>query len=346
VPDGATINGLGQYFTSGTGGSYFDYTIERNKTYRLRLVNSGSFAAIRFSVDDHPLTLIEADGTLLAPTQVAGVNVAVAQRYSVLIHANQTSSANGTYWMRATLQSDMFTYVQPGQNLDIRGVIRYSDGAKTGIPGDPTSADPGPGVSDLSDVNGTTVLTPLVASPTPNATTAVHISFSFQETADGQNLAFINSTSWEPLNGTSTLLAVHQDPKGYVPPVGPGIGAGDQLIMTEDSIQVIDVSIDNLDDGDHPFHLHGHRPWIMGTGAGRYTGQELNATSPLRRDTILIPAYNWLVLRFITDNPGLWAFHCHISWHMSAGLLMQFSSLPSNLARLDVPQDIVAYCKK
>lgn len=40
----------------------------------------------------------------------------------------------------------------------------------------------------------------------------------------------------------------------------------------------------------------------MGTGAGRYTGQELNATSPLRRDTILIPAYNWIVLRFITDN--------------------------------------------
>ena len=100
------------------------YTIERNKTYRFRLVNSGSFASIRFSVDDHPLTLIEADGTLLAPTQVAGVTIAVAQRYSVLLYANQTSSTNGTYWMRATVQSDMFTYDQPGQNLDIRGVIR------------------------------------------------------------------------------------------------------------------------------------------------------------------------------------------------------------------------------
>jgi hypothetical protein len=101
------------------------YTIERNKTYRLRIVNTGSFASIRFSVDNHSLTLIEADGTLLAPTEVAGVTVAVAQRYSVLLYANQTSSTNGTYWMRATLQSDMFTYDQPGQNLDIRGVIRY-----------------------------------------------------------------------------------------------------------------------------------------------------------------------------------------------------------------------------
>ena len=107
----------------------------------------------------------------------------------------------------------------------------------------------------------------------------------------------------------------------------------------------------------------------MGTGAGRYTGQELNTTSPLRRDTIVIPAYSWLVLRFITDNrkpraalrhslspsfvlmiynllAGLWAFHCHIAWHMAAGLLMQFSSLPSTLAGLDVPQDIAAQCAR
>ncbi|KAH9016794.1 multicopper oxidase-domain-containing protein [Lactarius pseudohatsudake] len=126
---------------------------------------------------------------------------------------------------------------------------------------------------------------------------------------------------------------------------------------------VLDVRVDNLDDGDHPFHLHGHRPWMyvtssdldvfltgsrsrrMGIGPGRYIGQALNATSPLRRDTILIPAYNWVVLRFITDNPGLWAFHCHLAWHMAAGLLMQFNSLPSALAKLDVPQDI-AQCTK
>jgi len=100
--------------------------VDRGKTYRLRIVNTGSFAAVRFSVDSHPLTLIEADGTLLAPTQVSGVTVEVAQRYSVLLHANQTSSPNGTFWIRATLQTDMFRYDQPGQNVDIRGVIRYA----------------------------------------------------------------------------------------------------------------------------------------------------------------------------------------------------------------------------
>ena len=43
----------------------------------------------------------------------------------------------------------------------------------------------------------------------------------------------------------------------------------------------------------------------MGSGGGRYIGQELNVTSPLRRDTILIPAYSWVVLRFVTDNREL-----------------------------------------
>jgi len=82
----------------------------------------------------------------------------------------------------------------------------------------------------------------------------------------------------------------------------------------------------------------------MGRGEGRYIGQELNTTSPLARDTILIPAYSWLVLRFITDNPGVWAFHCHLAWHMAAGLLMQFSIQPTTLSTLMVPEEIVKQC--
>ncbi|KAI0285717.1 multicopper oxidase-domain-containing protein, partial [Russula brevipes] len=266
VPDGGTINGIGQYSAADTGGSYFDYTIQRNKTYRLRLVNAGSFASIRFSIDNHPLTLIEADGTLLAPTQVSGVTVAVAQRYSALLYANQTSVQNGTFWMRATLQSDMFTYDQPGQNVDIRGVIRYSDGAKTGIPGDPASADPGPGVSGLNDANGTTTLAPLLPSSAPNATRAVSVSVAFQSTADGRFLGFMNNTSWEPLSGTSTLLAVHEDPTRYAP-AGVGIGNVDQLLVTEVSIQVMDLRVVRVFSRAHPAHSqapHKRTTWMMG----------------------------------------------------------------------------------
>ena len=120
--------------------------------------------------------------------------------------------------------------------------LRYSDGAKSGDPGDSASVDPGPGISGLIDANGTSALTPLEPTPAPNATRATPVIVSFQSTADGQFLGFMNTSSYEPLNRTSTLLAVHQNPTGFVPE-GVGIGTGDQLLVTADSIQVLDLRV-------------------------------------------------------------------------------------------------------
>jgi len=44
----------------------------------------------------------------------------------------------------------------------------------------------------------------------------------------------------------------------------------------------------------------------------------------MRRDTVTVEAFGWVILRVVADNPGVWAFHCHISWHLEAGLMMQF----------------------
>jgi FtsP/CotA-like multicopper oxidase with cupredoxin domain len=96
----------------------YQFTLEPNKTYRIQVVNTGSYATIRFSVDYYPLTIIKVDGTLVELYEVTGLTITVTQRYSVLIHTNQTKG-NGRYWMRTLLQSDMFTYVEPGQNVDI-----------------------------------------------------------------------------------------------------------------------------------------------------------------------------------------------------------------------------------
>ena len=71
------------------------------------------------SVDAHALTLIEADGTLVQPHDVAGVTLAVAQRYSVLLRTRDA----GAVWVRAQMQREMFKYDLPGQNRDIRGVF-------------------------------------------------------------------------------------------------------------------------------------------------------------------------------------------------------------------------------
>lgn len=103
----------------------------------------------------------------------------------------------------------------------------------------------------------------------------------------------------------------------------------------------------------------------MGSGRGRYIGQPLDAGNPLRRDTFFVPAYSWFVMRLVLDNrecvhdvatrslslslfyatAGLWAFHCHLSWHMAAGLLMQINALPSAVARWpEFPREVIEQC--
>lgn len=89
-------------------------------------MNTGSFANIRFSVDWHPLLLIEADGTLIEPVLAESINVAVAQRYSAIIYTNSTHSENHTFWIRASIEKDMFRYDRLGQNRDIRGILRWA----------------------------------------------------------------------------------------------------------------------------------------------------------------------------------------------------------------------------
>jgi Multicopper oxidase len=83
----------------------------------------------------------------------------------------------------------------------------------------------------------------------------------------------------------------------------------------------------------------------MGYGDGDYNSSTaiLNTVNPLRRDTLTIPAGGWSVIRFMA-TPGLWMFHCHIIWHVEAGLAMQFRLLPDVIASYNIPADVKALC--
>ena len=38
------------------------------------------------------------------------------------------------------------------------------------------------------------------------------------------------------------------------------------------------------------------------------------------RDTILVPGNAAVTVAFDANNPGLWFVHCHIIWHLEAGM--------------------------
>lgn len=68
----------------------------------------------------------------------------------------------------------------------------------------------------------------------------------------------------------------------------------------------------------------------------------------MRRDTILVRPNGHIVLRFRSDNPGVWLFHCHIEWHVASGLIATLVEAPLGIqAQLagKIPQDHWDACK-
>jgi FtsP/CotA-like multicopper oxidase with cupredoxin domain len=62
----------------------------------------------------------------------------------------------------------------------------------------------------------------------------------------------------------------------------------------------------------HPMHLHGHEFQVVEIDGKRFAGAV--------RDTVLVPPGRRMVVAFDANNPGLWALHCHLLYHLEAGM--------------------------
>ena len=62
----------------------------------------------------------------------------------------------------------------------------------------------------------------------------------------------------------------------------------------------------------HPMHLHGHEFQVVEIDGRRFAGAV--------RDTVLVPPRRRVVIAFDANNPGLWALHCHLLYHLDAGM--------------------------
>jgi FtsP/CotA-like multicopper oxidase with cupredoxin domain len=66
----------------------------------------------------------------------------------------------------------------------------------------------------------------------------------------------------------------------------------------------------------HPMHLHGHEFQVVEIDGKRFSGAV--------RDTVSVPPSRRVVIAFDANNPGFWAFHCHLLYHLDAGMFTTF----------------------
>lgn len=354
--------------TSNTG--HANMVLERNKSHRLRFINVGAFAEFSVQLDEHQLAVTEVDGTDVQPVSYHRLNISPAQRYSVVVNSDVTSSSS--FWMRARMITNCFANPSKTLQSDVLAVVKY-DHATHEVP---RSMDWTEQLAqDCKDMN-TTELVPVNAVATPSEPdTVFYLRSNFEIGAYRLSRGFFNSSSWR---ANPTLPTLQRSIDGLssgnasfkaMPSPAKTIRRGDtstafvndrafhadkELVIQTTGVQTIDILISNFDDGAHPYHLHGYKFFVLAQGHGQPPLTTVGAaidreslqplydtlgfTNPLRRDTASVEGYGWILLRVVTDNPGQWAFHCHVSWHAEAGLLMQFLTNTDQLANMQVAQ--------
>lgn len=210
---------------------------------------------------------------------------------------------------------------------------------------------------------------PILAIPMPPPTHQMYLEIAFYPDDLGINRAHFNDISHTHDMSLGMLPALYKHTGAFASSVGaaeapaaltllaaapPGYGAGaappaaavpyspDAHYVLPPS-GVIVVFINNTDGGEHPIHVHGHSFWVISSSA-RPDAEAAFASNIARRDVVSVEAGGWVKIAFVADNPGVWALHCHIDWHVAAGLMIEmFEALPS-LGGLQVPPQHEASC--
>ncbi|KAK4555094.1 hypothetical protein LTR86_007860 [Recurvomyces mirabilis] len=346
--------------TANVGQATFD--LRPNRAHRLRIINVGAFAEFQFQIDEHELAVTEVDGTDVMPVNYHRININPAQRYSVVI--NTTATTANSFWLRARMITQCFTDAPRTLQPDVYGIIRYSN-----TEGLPTSIDWEEQLeSECRDMD-TKELAPVEVVPAPAKEDAFFYFRSNFEIGDYRlSRGMFDSSTWKPDARSPTLLrtidglaegnssfaasSTAENTAAFINDIA--FDKSRELILQTIGVQTIDILVSNFDDGNHPLHLHGYKYFVLAQGHGYPPMKQpmdgitrdnisplyehLDLSNPLRRDTASVEAFGWILLRLVADNPGAWAFHCHVSWHTEAGLLMQFVTQTDELAKLEVPQ--------
>ncbi|KAF8929631.1 hypothetical protein BGZ58_008804 [Dissophora ornata] len=355
VPNSGLINGKSIFNCANVLGDLPCAEAERavvhfvpNRRYRLRIINTGAATPFMFSIDNHTLQVIEADGTNLNPFMVDSLPINAGQRYSVIVASNQDVH---NYWIRAEMGT---TCLPPTlTNLDpvILGEVRYQGaGAATPttqgrfVPTPPQKGQPmqvNPAFTEACADLDLNLLHPLDPQPVLEPiTNSVLIKISFKKNqTDNIVRAFMNDITYSGNPWNPTIVQNLQPMPVY--------DINQHVMKIERRNAIVQIILDNSLGGEHPFHLHGHVFQVIAQGVGVYEEGKtpINTVNPMRRDTATVPRHGFVVIRFKADNPGVWALHCHIEWHVTTGLVMQFVELPDDLRAMGMPKHVAKLCE-
>ncbi|MEM6738532.1 MAG: multicopper oxidase family protein [Pseudomonadota bacterium] len=194
----------------------------------------------------------------------------------------------------------------PGQRADIAVLMPSSEGQHVTLmadtPGAPralaTFVASGPNAARTVDE-----VTPLPPNPVPEPDLAAarieEFVFGWSPEGDLPNNGLCGTLPY-------TFWSINRTP--WAGDAAPGVGP---LATFRLGTSVV-LRLRNESPNDHPIHLHGL--------AFRPIQSNKRRLPPHWTDTVLLQREETIDVAFVADNPGDWAFHCHVIEHQKTGL--------------------------
>uniref|UniRef100_A0A0A9HE11 Laccase n=1 Tax=Arundo donax TaxID=35708 RepID=A0A0A9HE11_ARUDO len=356
-----TINGL-------VGGdldddNVYQLTVERGKTYLLRIINAALNYQLFFKIAAHSFTVVAVDACYTDPYHTDVIAIAPGQTVDALMRAD---AGPGRYYMAAQVYQSL---ANASYSATTRAVVTYD-----GLHNDSPAAAAAPAMPRMPAFNDSATaesfyasLTGLLQDGKPtvplHVDTRMLVAFGLGVTpcspaqtlcnrTRGSVAASMNNVSFQ-FPTTMSLLEAHM--RGAAdgvytrdfpdrPPVmfdftGNAATTNRAVMFTSKGTKVktlryketVEVVLQNtaiLGAENHPLHLHGFNFYVLAQGTGNFNAHRhvraYNLVNPQQRNTVAVPGGGWAVIRFTADNPGVWIMHCHLDAHLPFGLAMAF----------------------
>lgn len=353
VPDSILLNGQGAFNCSSAIPSRHikcekrDAPIIRLREgrHRLRFINVGAMSGITIHVPSLSISPLTIDGGNPLSDQLSAQSIGIlypGERADVLAERMASSDAdflsielddeNFVFQNQALTRNHIFPLLNP--TAEKVRLLKLPD----------TSFFDGLEYFNVSAATGVALNTETLQA-IPQQNILIYTKVEILQHFGNVPMGFINRTSWAPQSSPATALIdlerSQYDGNQLVPVINPNSSNILDSPQT-DSPYWVDITINNLDEKGHPFHLHGYDFYVLQTWksphGGYHTynpydvsedtnlpqplGGPYNIVNPVLKDTVYVPRMGYVVLRIRADNPGIWFLHCHILWHQGTGMAM------------------------
>lgn len=301
--------------------------VKMGDTVRLRFIGAGGDTIFHVKIPDTKMKMVHVQGNDVVPYDIDDFTIAPGETYDVLIKIQKNEPYIIYAESRNTLGAALGSLItKPNQFVDYQHVTKFpeplpvtrdmmNDTMKAGMSHDSMmNMDSSKSMDTNMDMGSMSMKTNLQSTKYQNLTAAVK--------TNNPNKPIYKVINME-LSGYMDryIWFINGEPEYKAHPISLVPGKRYRFVFTNTSMM------------HHPMHIHGH--WfILRNGHGSY--------DPLLH-TMDIPPGATVTADVDADASGQWFFHCHLLYHMVAGMsrVFQYTTLIEITKGEAKPQDIV-----